>query len=640
MGLQDDVDNIRRGAFLAKDPYLYEQVARDRVNGVNLPVKLSSKEKAALKGEKDFLLRQSRDLYITLVTCSAAALVQGWDQTGSNTANLFWPQEFGLAYHQDPDDWLIGQSHTAAALFALLTKQTRPGLVNAAPYIFSALIGCVIAEPINVHFGRRGTIFFAGLWCFASVIGSAFTYSWGTLFATRVCLGIGMGCKAATVAVYAAEAAPAYFRGSIVMSWQVWVATGIFLGFTASLIVYRAGSIAWRLMVGSACIPAIPLLILVYIGPESPRWYMKKATPKHYQKALKAMTRLRNTPLQACRDFYFMHKQLQHERMYFPQHQNSDLEHGALRPAFSRLGNYFVRLGQLFATSRIRRASLAACTIMLAQQLCGINVLAFYSSTLFSHADSNIRDNLLYSWGFGGINALFALPAVRTIDVFGRRPLLLLSLFSMFVTLLAAGFCFQIPTDNPARIGPIALFLFLFAAAYSPGVGPVPFTYSAEAFPLSHREMGMGLAVAVNLFFAGVLTVVFPRLDTALGDTGTLGLFAGFNVLAFIMIFLWVPETANRTLEELSQIFAVPTTKHMAYQFNTFVPWIYRSWIRRQDIELKPLYQEDTETVSDAIDPAISHDPKVEGKAGPLPVDITHEQTVNTDSSRHSSVHD
>ena len=81
----------------------------------------------------------------------------------------------------------------------------------------------------------------------------------------------------------------------------------------------------------------------------------------------------------------------------------------------------------------------------------------------------------------------FAWPAVRSIDNFGRRALLLFTFPHMAWTLLAAGFCFLIPDDNSARLGLITLFVYLFAAFYSPGEGPVPFTYSAEAFPLFHR---------------------------------------------------------------------------------------------------------------------------------------------------------
>lgn len=81
----------------------------------------------------------------------------------------------------------------------------------------------------------------------------------------------------------------------------------------------------------------------------------------------------------------------------------------------------------------------------------------------------------------------FAWPAVRNIDTYGRRALLLFTFPHMAWTLLASGFSFYIPDDSPAHLGMITFFIYLFAAFYSPGEGPVPFTYSAEAFPLFHR---------------------------------------------------------------------------------------------------------------------------------------------------------
>ena len=87
------------------------------------------------------------------------------------------------------------------------------------------------------------------------------------------------------------------------------------------------------------------------------------------------------------------------------------------------------------------------------------------------------------------MNFLFAFPAIWTIDTYGRRALLLFTFPQMAWTLLAAGFCFYVPGTTGAHLGTIALFIFLFAAFYSPGEGPVPFTYSAEVFPLSHRGM-------------------------------------------------------------------------------------------------------------------------------------------------------
>jgi MFS family permease len=189
---------------------------------------------------------------------------------------------------------------------------------------------------------------------------------------------------------------------------------------------------------------------------------------------------------------------------------------------------------------------------------------------------------------------VFAWPAIWTIDTFGRRTLLLFTFPNMAWTLLAAGFCFLIPGQGDGRLGVIALFIYLFAAFYSPGEGPVPFTYSAEVFPLSHREVGMGWAVATCLFWASVLSISFPAMLAALTPTGAFGFYAGLNVIAFVMIFLFVPETKQRTLEELDYIFAVPGSKFINYQTTKALPWWFNRWVLfRKDATLEPLYKFD-----------------------------------------------
>jgi hypothetical protein len=145
----------------------------------------------------------------------------------------------------------------------------------------------------------------------------------------------------------------------------------------------------------------------------------------------------------------------------------------------------------------------------------------------------------------------------------------------------------------------IAFFVFLFAAFYSPGEGPVPFTYSAEVFPLSHREVGMSWAVATCLFWAAVLTITFPRMLAVLSPQGAFGLYAFFNVVALGLIFLFVPESKQRTLEELDYVFAVPTRTHMKYQIGTWLPWFFKRWVLfRKDAILPDLYHFD-EHISD-----------------------------------------
>lgn len=379
-----------------------------------------------------------------------------------------------------------------------------------------------------------------------------------------------MGSKASTVPIYAAENVPASIRGGLVMSWQMWTAFGIFLGFCANLAMYTVGPLAWRLQLGSAFIPAVPLVIGIYFCPESPRWYMKKG---RYREAYKSLLRLRNTPLQAARDLYYVHAQLIEESAIIGE------------------SNYLTRFIELFTIPRVRRATLASFTVMLAQQMCGINIIAFYSSSVFVSAGSTELTALLASFGFGLVNFVFAFPAIWTIDTFGRRALLLFTFPNMAWTLLAAGLCFLIPDSSRAHLGLVSLFIFMFAAFYSPGEGPVPFTYSAEVFPLSHREVGMSWAVATCLFWAAVLSLTWPSMESAMTATGAFGFYTGLNLLAFCMIFLFVPETKQRTLEELDYVFAVPTRTHMHYQLTKALPYFFKRYVAmNKSATLEPLY--------------------------------------------------
>jgi hypothetical protein len=113
-----------------------------------------------------------------------------------------------------------------------------------------------------------------------------------------------------------------------------------------------------------------------------------------YRDAFKSFCRLRNSELQAARDLYYVHRQLVEE-------------FAALKGS-----TYISRFIELFTVPRVRRATLASWVVMIAQQMCGINIIAFYSSTIFLDADYSERDALFASWGFGLVNWLFAFPAI------------------------------------------------------------------------------------------------------------------------------------------------------------------------------------------------------------------------------------
>jgi MFS family permease len=155
------------------------------------------------------------------------------------------------------------------------------------------------------------------------------------------------------------------------------------------------------------------------------------------------------------------------------------------------------KVRELFSVPRNRRAMQASQIVMFMQQFCGVNVIAYYSSRIFLDAGFQEINALGASMGFGVINFLFAIPAWFTIDNFGRRNLLLTTFPLMALCLFFTGFSFWIPSGSTAHIACIALGIYLFGIVYSPGEGPVPFTYSAEAYPLYIRPLGMSL---VGLF--------------------------------------------------------------------------------------------------------------------------------------------
>ena len=168
-------------------------------------------------------------------------------------ANLGWPTEFGLNVNLTCKDDAITSD---IWIFSF---------VNASTYLTAALLGCWLSDPLNEHvYGRKGALFVAGIFSFASVIGAAYTTNWRLLLACRILLGLGMGAKVSVVAVYMSEAAPTIIRGRVVVLWQTFVAFGIFLGNAANIVVRNS----WRWQLACSCFPALLLLVLVPLSYE------------------------------------------------------------------------------------------------------------------------------------------------------------------------------------------------------------------------------------------------------------------------------------------------------------------------------------------------------------------------------------
>ncbi|KXH67587.1 hypothetical protein CSAL01_03626 [Colletotrichum salicis] len=578
--LNVDKGRLIRAARVAKDIKLYDEVARNPSDaaGKELPVQLTPEEKRALVRERDVPFSE-KGMWTIIITVSLAAFLQGHVQASFNGSSLY-DTEFGLNTTAKKDDNSVTGSHAELGI-----DDWKLGAANASPFLFAAVLGCPLALPVNHYLGRKGGMVVAAFLILVSSIASAFATNWVHLFGIRLVNGIGMGLKAVSTPILASETAVGFWRGTSILAWQLWVAAGLMVGFAFNLIFDTATNkrLTFQLMVGAPMVPALALLVLVIcFCEESPRYLMRVSSPRcDPQRAYEILKKLRNTELQALRDIYLVHKSIEQEEV------PGGVANLKYIPGFvSTVVGFLRQWRQLFLERRLRNALISSSTVALAQQLCGINVLAFYSGTLFSRAGAVKRDAMFFSLGYGAVNFIFGLPAIRTIDTLGRRKWLILTLPVMALFMLLAGVSFNI--HNPdAKVPVVALFILLFAAAYSPGLGPIPFTYASESFPLSHREAGAAVAIAVNLGFAGLLSVFFPRINSGLGDGGSLYLFAGLNILALFMVFLLLEETKRRSLEDLDLVFAVSKRQFVKHQVVEYLPWFYRRYVLRRR-EYKP----------------------------------------------------
>lgn len=468
----------------------------------------------------------------------------------------------------------------------------------------------------------------------------------------------------------------------------MFTATGIFFGFLCNLLVvlYIDHSSRWRFLTITTLIPTIPLLFMIYLMPESPRYLMKHG---RYEKALEAFTQVRTTPLLAVRDLMYAHAQLDFDsrmlqemtsnecanladrvdvdascrsdgapgasekirddsslpvsggqRSSLNQEMPSRRVDGRNEPSEASIQNlqpptndvqedrielagslrqmsdassfdvdrcienaktkanpysyhigvtgYFKRLAQLWTNMRCRRALLAASVAMLSQQMTGVNTIAFLgtivleNSLIWEHSNSEKKSAevaAIIGLAFGAANYLGGLPAYWLSDKIGRSIMLSIGLPNMAWSMLVFAFLFKIPKSS-VQVPLISIFAVIFVLIYAPTAGTSPFSISAEVFPLVSREAGMAVSVAVNLLGAGVLVLIFPFLLDSIGNTGALSIFAGLNVIAFFLVYLFVPETKGRTLEELRYTFDLPTRLHVRYRASYVQAHFRRNWWR------------------------------------------------------------
>ncbi|KAL2825683.1 hypothetical protein BJY01DRAFT_256202 [Aspergillus pseudoustus] len=517
-GLGDEVQALKRGASLAHDPRGFYTSAA------------SEDEKEDLRHEALHRFKQPYAVWWISIVNAMAAAVQGMDETVISGAQLYFLRYFGLE-----------------------DNPTMIGFINASPYLMCATVGCWLAIPSNHFLGRRGTIF---LWSLVSIGASAWqavTTSWESFLGSRLLLGVCIGANSATVAVYTAECAPAAIRGGLVMMWQVFVAFGIMMGYIISAaFVHISYPLNWRLMIGSQMVAPVFVIAAVYFGPESPRYLVSR---QRYAAAYRSLLRLRPTKLRAARDLYTIVRSVEFEE--------------SLRSGRTFLSD----IRDIAQNPRVRYAALASWFIMFMQNFCGINAMTYYTGQVFVDTGVSPEMAIYASVGAGALLFITALPAVKYIDLWGRRPLLVWSLLAMGACTLWTGFSF-LATGQTRRLVMVAIGIYLYEASYAPGQGVVPFVYASEAFPLYLRTLGMSFSTATTWLFSFSLTFAWPSQLRAMTVTGAFCWYSAWCFLGAALAYFFIPETRAMSLEELDVVFSVPMRVHAANKLQQLVYWV------------------------------------------------------------------
>ena len=402
-----------------------------------------------------------------------------------------------------------------------------------------ALFGALTAGILADRIGRRKTIATAAALFILGAALESLAPSTGVLVIGRLVVGFGVGVASVAAPLYAAEQAPTHLRGRFVSTYQLAITIGIFIAYAVDQALINSDS--WRMMLGVSAVPAVVLVVVMVPMPDTPRWLMKQG---RRDDAVDALTKVRpDVDVTAALD---------------------DIE--ASNAADADQASW----SEIFGRS-LRRPLTVGVGLAVFQQITGINAIIYYADKIFAAAGfATPADQAAAStWAIGAVNVLATLIAVVYVDRFGRRPLLLIGLVGMALSLFTVGVAYlsidQVidtgrgasTSSAPTTAGIVTLVaLVVFVASFAFSLGPVVWTVINEIYPTRVRGRAVALATAVNWGAAFLVSQFFLSLVDAIGNTGTFWLFSGFSVVAYVWVWKRVPETKGKSLEEIQEMWA------------------------------------------------------------------------------------
>lgn len=487
--------------------------------------------------------------------------------------------------------------------FAL--SSIEQGLVVSAPTL-GAIIATLTAGVICDAIGRRNLLIIIAFLYSLSAVASALAPTYSTLVAARFIGGLAF-CSLMIAPMYIAEISSAQDRGKMVSINQLNIMLGFSVAYFSNFYILQWAqsddafaqaigitSDTWRWMLGIEAFPAILWFVLLFFIPKSPRWLLIKGREAEARQSLSKLGLAKNDSEQECAPIL---DELQ-----------SDNREGDAKNSQPLLA----RLKFLFG-SKMRFALIIGVIISVVQQITGINAVYFYAPTIFEQSGVGTNAAFAQAIWVGIINIVFTVLAMLMIDKFGRKPLLVLGLAGIFISMSLAGYGFskatyilstrdvaaiqEARTDLPLQglhalagrqydsdvafknavrtlVGEhnfnkiqsdvlqkaakldatlILVGILGFVASFAFSLGPVMWVMFSEIFPNHIRGVAVSFVGVINSMVSFGVQFMFPWELQHLGAAVTFFLYGGFALIGLGLVWRFFPETRGKSLEQLEK---------------------------------------------------------------------------------------
>jgi SP family sugar:H+ symporter-like MFS transporter len=401
--------------------------------------------------------------------------------------------------------------------------------------LIGSAIGAAVAGRVADRIGRIRCMQIAAVMFVISAIGSALPFALWELAFWRIIGGFAIGMASVIGPAYIAEVSPPAYRGRLAAFQQAAIVLGIAISQLVNYAILQGadgdqrgkiiGLEAWQLMLGVMVIPAVIYGLLSFAIPESPRYLITVGRKKEARTVL-AEVENKDIDLDA--------RVAEIETAMKREHKSSFRD--LLGGRFGFLPIVWIGIG-----------------LSAFQQLVGINVAFYYSSTLWQSVGINPSSSFFYSFTTSIVNIIGTVIAIIFVDRIGRRPLALIGSVGMTVGLALEAWAFASKHGDtlPNTQGTVALvaahvFVLFFALSW----GVVVWVFLGEMFPNKIRAAALGVAASAQWIANWAITASFPSLSDW-NLSGTYVIYACFALVSIPFVLIFVKETKGKTLEEM-----------------------------------------------------------------------------------------